>query len=638
MSRPTNSPTRSYGAIVVGGGHAGCEAAHALARLGIKTLLLTMNIDTIGHMSCNPAIGGLAKSQLVREVDAMGGLMGRIADSAAIQYRRLNTRKGAAVRATRCQCDMRIYRREMQRAMFSTPGLDIKQGTADKLIIRNGNMGGVITALGEVYESDAVVITTGTFLNGRCHVGLRNFAAGRAGDTAALSLADVLLGLGLEMGRMKTGTTPRLDGRTIDFSQTEPQPSEPERRLSYYHSPELLPQRSCFITYTNERTHEIIRAATDRSPMFTGVIDGVGPRYCPSIEDKVVRFPDRDRHLVFLEPHGLDNPEIYPNGLSTSLPLDVQYAFVRSIPGLENAEITRPGYAVEYDFVQPTQLHATLELQALPGLYLAGQINGTSGYEEAAAQGLLAGINAARKLKGEARVILGRDQAYAGVLIDDLVTCGADEPYRMFTSRAEFRLMLREDNADERLSALGYDIGLLSDEAHERFLGKRDAIESLRHACRRVLIAPTPSNQAAFETLGLGGLPHVASIEAVLNRPGSRISDLLPLVDEVAALELAELTADPSVAEAVEITARYAGYIKRQQAQAAKLNDLERHVVPDGFDYAVVGGLSKEVVEKLTRVRPGTLGQAARIPGITPAAITAIMIHIGRDTTSTQRG
>ncbi len=617
-----------YRAIVVGGGHAGCEAAHALARLGVPTLMLTMSIDTIGAMSCNPAIGGQAKSQLVREIDALGGLMARIADAAAIQYRRLNTRKGPAVRATRCQSDMLVYRREMQRALFATPGLSIKQGTVAELVLQGGRVVGVVTELGERFDAEAVVLTTGTFLRGKCHVGLQSFSAGRAGDRASIELSAVLHGLGLQMGRLKTGTTPRLDGRTIDWTVTEEQPSELDAApLSYYGDAPRLPQRSCFITYTNERTHEIIRAATDRSPMYTGVIEGVGPRYCPSIEDKVVRFADKTRHQVFLEPHGLDTPEIYPNGLSTSLPLDVQYDFVRSIPGLERAEITRPGYAVEYDFVQPTQLAPTLELRALPGLYLAGQINGTSGYEEAAAQGLVAGLNAARALRGEAPVVLRRDQAYIGVLVDDLITLGADEPYRMFTSRAEFRLLLREDNADERLSALGHEVGLLGDADYARFLAKRAAIERLRAAVAAVQVAPSDENAARCEALGLGGLTRVTPLAAMLSRPGSALADLLPMLGADALAGVSDELGRADVVAAVEVDLRYEGYLERQRVHAERLGELDDHGIPAELDYAAVGGLSREVVEKLGRVRPQTLGQAARIPGVTPAALTALMLH-----------
>ncbi|MBN1945045.1 MAG: tRNA uridine-5-carboxymethylaminomethyl(34) synthesis enzyme MnmG [Bradymonadales bacterium] len=619
---------KRYNAIVIGGGHAGCEAAHALARLGISTCLMTMNLDTIAQMSCNPAIGGLAKSQLVREVDAMGGIIAQVADLAAIQYRRLNTSKGPAVWATRCQCDMAIYRQQMQRLLFGTPNLDLKQRQVASLIVRGSRVAGVTTTLGETFDADVVVITTGTFLGGLCHIGLNRFQAGRAGESASLELSQSLASLGLTLGRLKTGTTPRLDGRTIRWELTEEQPSDPDpRRLSHFHQAPLLPQRSCFITYTNEETHEVIRQNLAESPLFSGVIQGVGPRYCPSIEDKVFRFPDKDRHQVFLEPQGLDTPEVYPNGLSTSLPLRVQLAYLRSIPALQQVEITRPGYAVEYDFVPPTQLFPSLQVKTFEGLYLAGQINGTSGYEEAAAQGLMAGINAARWLEQRTPIVLRRDQAYIGVLIDDLVTRGTREPYRMFTSRAEFRLLLREDNADSRLSRIGFEIGLLPEHHYRQYCRKQEQIEALTELLRSRHITTTPENETLLASLALGGLSRCITLQELLSRPGSSL-------DKIASFFPEELSPDrwpPQVVEAVTTQAHYAGYIERQRRQAERLQQLEETPIPDRICYAQVAGLSREARDKLEYIRPQTLGQASRIAGITPAALTAVMIHLAKD-------
>ena len=625
---PTDYPN-NWDAIVVGGGHAGCEAAHALARLGRRTLLLTMNIDTIGHMSCNPAIGGMAKGHLVKEIDALGGIMGKIADTAAIHHRRLNTRKGPAVWSSRTQSDMRVYRRAMQQELMATENLDLKQGSVERLVIEDvdgsARCHGVVDQLGFVYRADAVILTTGTFLRGLCHVGLKNFKAGRAGDKSSIGLAEQLMALELETGRLKTGTTPRLDSRTIDWDACEPQPGDDSpRRFSFYHDVPMLPQVECSVTHTNERTHDIIRAALDRSPLFNGTIDGVGPRYCPSVEDKVHRF-DKAQHHIFLEPQGLDTIEVYPNGISTSLPLEVQVELVRSIVGLERAEIMRPGYAVEYDFVNPVQLDPTLELRALRGLYLAGQINGTSGYEEAAAQGLMAGINASRAITGEAPVVLGRDEAYIGVLIDDLTTRGTQEPYRMFTSRAEYRLLLREDNADRRLSGLAADLGLLSPEAIARFEAKVERVEELLAALRGTTVGPSATNQARVADAGLGGLEKSVQLAALLKRPGASLASL----DGIApTLGLAEVPGD--VSEAVKVEIVYEGYIDRQRDQAIVLQKKERVPIPSDLDFSSIPGLSNEVREKLTDVRPTSLGQAARIQGVTPAAITNLWMWLRR--------
>lgn len=619
---------QEWDVIVIGGGHAGCEAAHASARMGCRTLLLTMNVDTIGAMSCNPAIGGMAKGHLVKEIDALGGIMGRIADRAAIHHKRLNTSKGPAVRSSRTQSDMAVYRQQMQLFLMNTENLDIRQGSVESLHLdeddKQNPIRGVIDQFGTLYRAKKVVITTGTFLRGLCHVGLSNFEAGRAGDRASMGLTKQFLALNLEVGRLKTGTPPRIDGRTIDWSACEPQPGDavPERFSFYYNEP-MLPQISCYITRTTQKTHDIIRGGLDRSPMFTGVIEGIGPRYCPSIEDKVFRFADKDEHHIFLEPQGLHTHEVYPNGISTSLPFDVQVDLVRSIPGLEKAHIIRPGYAVEYDFVNPIQLTSWLELRALPGMFLAGQINGTSGYEEAAAQGLIAGINAALSAQGKDPFVLGREEAYIGVLIDDLTTLGTKEPYRMFTSRAEYRLLLREDNADRRLTARGHAIGMVPDEHLALLRAKEEAIETLARYMRETVITPTQEN---IDKLTEAGLPHFskhASFATIIKRPNTTIEQFRSMIPE-SVLE----NADAAVLDAVEIEVRYEDYIRRQMDDASELHRTDRVNIPADFDFRAVAGLSNEVREKLERVRPSTLAQAARIPGVTPAAITNLWVWI----------
>lgn len=619
---------QEWDVIVIGGGHAGCEAAHAAAQLGCRTMLLTMNIDTIGHMSCNPAIGGMAKGHLVKEIDALGGIMGRMADRAAIHHKRLNTSKGPAVRSSRTQSDMNVYRQEMQKFLMETENLDLRQGSVERLWLDESDpknpIRGVVDQFGTHYRAKKVVITTGTFLRGLCHVGLSNFEAGRAGDKASVGLAQQLAALQLEVGRLKTGTTPRLDGRTIDWAACEAQPGDakPERFSFYYNEP-MLPQVNCYITRTTARTHEIIRTGFDRSPMFTGVIEGIGPRYCPSIEDKVARFADKDEHHIFLEPQGLNTVEVYPNGISTSLPFDIQVELVRSIPGLEKAHIMRAGYAVEYDFVNPIQLEAWLELRAMPGLFLAGQINGTSGYEEAGAQGLIAGINAALSVKGADPFVLGRDESYIGVLIDDLTTLGTKEPYRMFTSRAEYRLLLREDNADRRLTARAYQIGMIPEEHYARLRAKEAAIDSLVRYLRETVVTPT---QETIDRLNEAGLSHFTkhgTFATILKRPGTSVEQFRAMIPEDILAG-----ADAAVLDAAEIEIRYEDYIRRQEESATEMHRTSRVNIPEGFDYSVVPGLSNEVREKLIRVCPTTLAQAARIPGVTPAAITNLWIWI----------
>jgi tRNA uridine 5-carboxymethylaminomethyl modification enzyme len=615
---------RQFDVIVVGGGHAGTEAALAAARLGARTLLLTHNLETLGQMSCNPAIGGIGKSHLVREIDALGGLMAHATDQSGIQFRVLNASKGPAVRATRAQADRVLYRQAVRRALEHQPGLQLFQQAVADLVVEGERVTGVLTEAGLVFHASAVVLTVGTFLGGRIHIGPSNYAAGRAGDPPANALASRLRELPLRVARLKTGTPPRIDARTIDYSCLQPQPGdEPLPVMSYLGCVREHPRQvSCHITHTNARTHDIIRNGLADSPLYSGAIEGTGPRYCPSIEDKVQRFADRDSHQIFVEPEGLDSCEVYPNGISTSLAYEVQEALVQSITGFEAAHITRPGYAIEYDFFDPRDLKHSLETKLLQGLFFAGQINGTTGYEEAAAQGLLAGLNAARLSQDRAAWTPRRDQAYLGVLIDDLVTCGTSEPYRMFTSRAEYRLLLRQDNADLRLTPVGHELGLVGERRWRLFAEKRDAVEREQQRLRGLLVRPD-SNQ---------GRQVSAMLEKPLQRE-QRASDLLrrPEVSyrSLTAIDgLGSGGVDEAVAEQVEIQARYAGYLDRQEAEILRARRHQEQTLAVDFDYNAVRGLSNEVCEKLQAVRPETIGQASRIPGVTPAAVSLLLIHI----------
>jgi tRNA uridine 5-carboxymethylaminomethyl modification enzyme len=615
---------QDYDVIVVGAGHAGCEAALAAARLELQTCLFTINIDTIAHLSCNPAIGGLAKGHLVREIDALGGEMGKIADKSGIQFRMLNLSKGPAVWSLRAQADRNLYKTAMRQTLEIQKNLTIKQGMVEKLAVENGRVQGVVTSLGVFYGARAVVVTTGTFLKGLIHIGLESFQAGRAGEFPSVGLSNSLRELGLQMGRLKTGTPPRLDARSIDFTRTTAQWGDvPPLPFSYSTEKITNPQLPCYITYTNTKTHDIIRDNLERSPLYCGKIKGIGPRYCPSIEDKVVRFCDKARHQVFLEPEGLTTTEYYANGISTSLPYDVQVKLVRSIEGLERAEIMRPAYAIEYDFVFPLQLTHSLEVKKISGLFLGGQINGTSGYEEAAAQGLIAGINAALKLKGQPPLIMRRDEAYIGVLIDDLVTKGTSEPYRMFTSRAEYRLLLRHDNADARLMGRGYSIGLVSKETYGVSLEKTKALSNEIRRLKKERIKPSLEINDALIGLGTSILPESTLLEKLLKRPEvtySLIKDFSP--------PPAELSEE--VEKLVEINIKYEGYIRKQVEMAERADKFESKKIPPDFPYGDVPGLSREVVEKLLKVLPGNIGQASRIPGITPAAISILLVAVER--------
>ncbi len=614
---------KQYDVIVVGAGHAGCEAALAASRMGCKTLIITMNLDSIALMSCNPAVGGIAKGHLVREIDALGGEMAKCIDKTGIQFRVLNTSKGPAVQAYRAQADKQLYRLEMKSALEKEKRLDIKQGIVDKISTEDGKASGIETNTGISYKSKIVILTAGTFLKGLIHIGLINIPGGRAGEFPSEKLSDNLRELGFEVNRLKTGTPPRLDAKTIDFSKlTEQEGDENPKPFSYSTKRIAQKQISCYLTYTNKETHKIIEDNLDRSPLYCGIIKGIGPRYCPSIEDKVKRFPERDRHQVFLEPEGYETKEYYANGISTSLPVDVQIKFLRTIKGLENVEIMRPGYAIEYDFVPPTQLMPTMETKLIKNLYHAGQINGTSGYEEAAAQGLMAGINAGLAIHGREPLILDRSEAYIGVLIDDLVTKGTGEPYRMFTSRAEYRLLLRQDNADLRLREKGYKAGLVKEDDFIEFVKKRECINAEIERLSKTLLKPSEYVNDKLAAIGTNIINEPLSLLELLKRPEIKYEDLLRLQFSTSNPQ------SPEIIDQVEIQVKYEGYINREIASVERFKRLEEKSIPHRIDFKNIPGLSTEVKEKLSKVRPVSIGQASRISGITPSAISILMVYL----------
>lgn len=614
----------SYDVIVVGGGHAGTEAALAAARMGVKTLLLTHNMETLGQMSCNPAIGGIGKGHLVKEIDALGGTMAHAIDHAGIQFRTLNSSKGPAVRATRAQADRNLYRNAVRKSLEHQQNLTIFQQSCDDIIVENNRVTGVVTQMGLKFKAKTVVITVGTFLGGTIHIGMENYKGGRAGDPPSIALAQRLRALPFRVDRLKTGTPARLDARTLNYEVMQAQPGDtPLPVFSFMGKVEQHPRQiPCYITHTNERTHEIIRGGLDRSPMYTGVIEGIGPRYCPSIEDKINRFADKDSHQIFVEPEGLDSIEIYPNGISTSLPFDVQFDLVRSIKGFENAHIIRPGYAIEYDFFDPRDLKQSLETKFIEGLFFAGQINGTTGYEEAGAQGLIAGANAALQTQDKAPISLRRDQAYIGVLIDDLATMGTKEPYRMFTSRAEYRLLLREDNADMRLTPLGREVGLVDDARWAAFNEKLDLIEQEKQRLKAHYVHPEHSATPALNPLLKNPVSREHTFEELIRRPEMTYKKLMEIEGIGPGLDHVQ------AAEQVEIQIKYAGYIERQKEEIAKTQRHEETLLPPTFDYSQISGLSNEVVAKLTESRPETIGKASRISGITPAAISLLLVYL----------